>query len=293
MMKSQVIDAALSEPGAFASPRVRAGATSVDQANGRAMQEALRAYQLVASLVDREVMSWHALPTEQQASMDAAIRNLNTLAADGAAGGVAAEASFVLGVLYQEGRGMPHPKPARAAECYQAAAEAGSAEALFNLAGMTRTGVAGTGGEGGVAADPSLAFCMLEVAARQGHTKAMFDLAAMHANGEGCDNQPDEYAAQEWFEAAAAKGHALARTAADRIAWRHNVFFATLAVTTMAVGLLASWGLVGFTGNLQEHLFSYYRGAAAASGTGALASGRYISSIDDDFSAAEAAAGAK
>lgn len=124
-------------PGAFAQPK-----TALDEEYGRRMQEALRRYGQVASLVDREVMGWHALPPPQQDDMDRVIEALNALASTAGAGGVATEAAFVLGVLYQEGRGMAGPKGARAAECYQVAAEAGRAEALYNLACLTRTGCA-------------------------------------------------------------------------------------------------------------------------------------------------------
>jgi TPR repeat protein len=122
-------------PGAFAKAK-----TVLEEEYGRRMQEALRRYGQVASLVDREVMGWHALDSEQQRDMDTVIETLNALSTTAGAGGVATEAAFVLGVLYQEGRGMPGPKCARAAECYQLAAEAGRTEALYNLACMTRTG---------------------------------------------------------------------------------------------------------------------------------------------------------
>jgi TPR repeat protein len=124
-------------PGAFARPK-----TVLEEEYGRRMQEALRQYGQVASLVDREVMTWHALPPEQQDGMDRVIETLNALSSTAGAGGVATEAAFVLGVLYQEGRGMPGPKCARAAECYHLAAEAGRVEALYNLACLTRTGCA-------------------------------------------------------------------------------------------------------------------------------------------------------
>jgi TPR repeat protein len=87
-------------------------------------------------------MTWHALPPEQQDDMDRVIETLNALSSTAGAGGVATEAAFVLGVLYQEGRGMQGSKCARAAECYQLAAEAGRVEALYNLACLTRTGCA-------------------------------------------------------------------------------------------------------------------------------------------------------
>jgi TPR repeat protein len=101
-----------------------------------------------------QVISWNSLPEEQQREMDHVIESLNTLSQT--LGDVSTEAQFVLGVIYENARGMSKPKPLRAAELYKSAAEAGCSQALYNLAGMTRVG-----GDG-IVADEALAFCMYE-----------------------------------------------------------------------------------------------------------------------------------
>lgn len=102
------------------------------------LKTTLKAYGDVARLVDREVMSWSKLPSEQQQAMDGVIVSLNQLSSVGSES-VSTEAQFALGVIYENGRGIPSPRPARAAEAYQAAAEGGCKEALYNLAGLMRT----------------------------------------------------------------------------------------------------------------------------------------------------------
>ena len=106
-------------------------------------------------LAEQKVVSWSLLPEEQQQQMDGVIERLNTLSTT--VGGVSTEAQFVLGVIYENGRGMPKPKPLRAAELYKSAAEAGGSQALYNLASMTRVGCEG------IVKDEARAFCMYEV----------------------------------------------------------------------------------------------------------------------------------
>jgi TPR repeat protein len=146
-------------PGAFASNNK----TIIESENGRKMQSTMRSYMKVASLVDREVMTWDKLPPEQQTEMNDVIKNLNLLADNSVAGEIATEAQFVLGVIYEHGRGMPQPKFDRAAELYQTSAEGGCTEALYNLGGLTREGVEG------VKKDLPLAFAIYETAAHQEH----------------------------------------------------------------------------------------------------------------------------
>lgn len=146
-------------PGAFASNNK----TIAESKNGRKFQSTMRTYMKVSALVDREVMTWNKLPSEQQTEMDDVIKNLNILADNSSAGEVSTEAQYVLGVIYENGRGMDKCKYDRAAELYQTAAEGGCTEALYNLGGLTRQGVEG------VKKDLTLAFCIYETAAHQEH----------------------------------------------------------------------------------------------------------------------------
>lgn len=151
-------------PGAFALKNKDAP----ENENTRIMKATMRKYMNIAGLVDREVMTWDKLPTEQQRDMDEVIKNLNILADISTAGDIATEAQFVLGVIYENGRGMKHPKYDRAAELYQTAAEGGCTEALYNLGGLTRVGVEG------VRKDLTLAFGIYETAAHQEHVNRHF-----------------------------------------------------------------------------------------------------------------------
>jgi TPR repeat protein len=210
---------------------------------GSRMTEVMRSYREVSELVDREVMTWQKLPPAQQEAMDYVFRGLQALAG-GTAELVATEAQFVLGLLFQEGRGLPQPSPARAAVMYRAAAQGGCKEALYNLAGLTRTGAEG------VARDENLAFAMYETAALQEHVNAAYNVAVMYSNGEGVDR--DYYKADEWFSFAAARGHKQAQQNVEKLARRRNTILVLIVLTTIPVGLLVTWGIVNFFGNFIE-----------------------------------------
>jgi len=236
------MNAPMDVPGAFAD----SGKSILEANYGRQMQDSLRTYSKVAALVDREVMTWHELPEEQQHQMNGAIERLNVLSKT--LGGVATEAQYVLAVIYENGRGMSKPKMLRAAELYKSAAESGSSPALYNLANMTRVGCEG------VVANDALAFCMYEVAATQyEHVNAAFNLAVMYKNGEGVDS--NQYKAEEWFTFAAARGHKGASKLAGQIQRKNLCFVALLSALTILVGTLATWGGVNFFGDMYERAF--------------------------------------
>jgi len=107
-----------------------------------------------------------------------------------------AKAQFNLGVMYDNGEGVPKDA-SQAVTWYRKAAEQGDAAAQFNL------GVMYDNGEG-VPKDASQAVTWYRKAAEQGHAKAQFNLGAMYANGEGV---PKDYVqAAKWFYLGKANG---------------------------------------------------------------------------------------
>jgi TPR repeat protein len=88
--------------------------------------------------------------------------------------------------------------PAKAAELFTRAAEAGNARGVLNLMALASSG--------GAAFDPARARALLERAAQGGSAEAEFQLGLMLANGTG--GPRDDVAARAMFEKAAAQGHA-------------------------------------------------------------------------------------
>jgi hypothetical protein len=218
-------------PGAFGKSNILA-----DPA--KRMQDCLRRYEAVAMLVDREVMKWHSLPPEQQSIMDEVIVTLNELTMATGNDMLRKESCYVLGVLYDNGRGMPNPKPARAVELYQSAAEGGSKEALFNLATLTRTGAEG------VPRNLELAFVMYETAALQQHVKAAYNVACMYMNGEGVDR--NRHKADEWFSFAAERGHGDALKSMNKIDRQQTVMVMAVFALTLITGTIVTLWTVKF-----------------------------------------------
>ena len=106
-------------------------------------------------------------------------------------------AALLLACLWSAA-GIGAPLQARDLAAVRAAADAGSAVALFDLGRMVRNGV-------GVAPDSERAFALVQQAARGGHPPAMFTLNNMLAAGEGAER--DEAQARYWLEQAAAREH--------------------------------------------------------------------------------------
>ena len=125
-----------------------------------------------------------------------ALREFRPLAEQGDA-----EAQYNLGVMYDNGRGVPEDD-GQAAFWYRKAAEQGHAEAQFNL------GVMYADGEGVPEDDVQAAFWFRK-AAEQGDAEAQYNLGVMYANGEGVPE--DDVQAVFWFRKAAGQGDAEAQ----------------------------------------------------------------------------------
>jgi TPR repeat protein len=118
----------------------------------------------------------------------AALAFYKPLADDGVYG-----AQFVLGTMYQAGRGVPQ-NLVEAAKWYEKAAEQGFAIAQFNLAVMYAKGE-------GVRHDDGEAAKWIRRAAEQGHLYAQTVLGGYYASGTGV---PQDYVeAHKWYNLAA------------------------------------------------------------------------------------------
>ena len=133
-----------------------------------------------------------------------------------------AAAQFYLGLMYQEGKGVPQDG-ALAAKWYQRAAEQGDSQAQTNLGALFHKG-------NGVVQDSSKAAKWYRHAAEQGHPVGQANLARLYATGEGVPQ--DDVQAHVWFSLAARQGHAKAakilellanRMTTDQIAEAHRL----------------------------------------------------------------------
>lgn len=111
------------------------------------------------------------------------------------------DGQLVLGYLYNQGRGVARDY-AKAAECYQAAANRGLATAENNLAYLYQEGL-------GVEKNLSKAFDLYLTSAKQGNAAAQYNLANLYVRGLGAPR--DYLQAARWFQAAANQGHAVAQ----------------------------------------------------------------------------------
>ena len=107
-----------------------------------------------------------------------------------------AEAQFNLGVMYDAGLGVPQDL-VEAVAWYRQAAEQGDADAQYNL------GVAYANGLG-VPQDLVEAVAWCRQAAEQGYADAQYNLGLMYANGEGVPQ--DAVEAVAWYRQAAEQG---------------------------------------------------------------------------------------
>ena len=91
-----------------------------------------------------------------------------------------ADAKFVLGAIYHEGRrGVPQDSK-EAAVWYRLAADQGDAEAQYTLGNMYLEG-------DGVSEDLERAVCCWRAAAKQGHPGGLRNLACAHGRGHGTE----------------------------------------------------------------------------------------------------------
>jgi len=125
-----------------------------------------------------------------------ALRLLRPLAEQGDA-----QAQYNLGVLYDNGRGVPQDN-AEAMKWYRKAADQGDARSQNNLASMYATGQ-------GVPKNYAEAMKWFRRAADQGNARAQHSLGFMYATGQGVPQ--DNAQAVGWYRKAADQGYAHAQ----------------------------------------------------------------------------------
>lgn len=113
------------------------------------------------------------------------------------------QARFLLGYLYENGRGLPRDYE-KAAENYQAAALQSLSLAQNNLGKLYELGL-------GVPKNNRKAFELYLAAAQQGNPVARLNLASMYLTGSGTPR--DFFQAAQWFRVAAESGYAPAQHA--------------------------------------------------------------------------------
>ena len=104
-----------------------------------------------------------------------------------------------LGIMYQDGEGVPGPDPLQALKWYRAAARQGDPAGLCNLAGMYHSG------EAGLPPDSERAFQLYREAAKLEWADAQYNVGICYVRGIGV--QPDSGEALRWFRAAAKQDH--------------------------------------------------------------------------------------
>ena len=121
-----------------------------------------------------------------------------------------ADAQYNLGIMYDNGRGVPQDD-AEAVKWFRIAAEAGYVDAQYNL------GVMYDNGEG-VLQDDAEAVKWYRLAAEAGYPRAQNNLGFMYEKGEGV--LQDDRLAYMWYNIAAAQGLELAKENRDKAAKR-------------------------------------------------------------------------
>ena len=120
-----------------------------------------------------------------------ALENFEQLAGQGNAA-----AQFNLGIMYDNGEGVPQ-NDSKAFEWYRKAAGQGFAAAQRNLGNMYRNG-------NGVPQNDSKAVEWFREAAEQGYADAQVNLGYMYDNGKGV--RQNDFKAVEWYRKAAEQG---------------------------------------------------------------------------------------
>lgn len=124
-----------------------------------------------------------------------------------------ANAAYNLGVLYHQGLGTA-PDLTKAIDWYGRAADLGHPEAQYNLGIAYIEGV-------GVPYDPFKANAYFEKAASQGIMEAAYNLGLIHENGLLGKPEPEE--ALVWYKTAADKGSPEAKAALEQLAKTLNI----------------------------------------------------------------------
>jgi TPR repeat protein len=112
-----------------------------------------------------------------------------------------AQAEYIMGVLYERGRGV-EADPALAADWYRKAARQGHGRAQTNLGALYQKGK-------GVPRDREKALYWYRLAAKQGLSKAQYNLGLMFATRD--PKTRDLQKTLYWFTEAAKRGHAQAQ----------------------------------------------------------------------------------
>jgi len=118
------------------------------------------------------------------------------------------EAQYILGLMYATGRGVPE-SDTEAVKWYRLAANQGYANAQYNLGWMYDTGR-------GVPESDTEAAKWYHLAGNQGHEEAQYNLGLMYANGEGVPRSDSE--AVKWYRLAADQGYANAQ---NNLGWMY------------------------------------------------------------------------
>ncbi len=151
------------------------------------------------------VMSSATASADYQKGLDAynaedyatALREWRPLANQGLA-----SAQYNLGVMYDNGRGVPQDD-VEAVKWYRLAADQGLASAQYNLGNMYDNGR-------GVPQDDVEAVKWYRLTADQGLASAQYNLGVMYDNGRGVPQ--DDVEAYKWWNLAAAQGNAFAKS---------------------------------------------------------------------------------
>ena len=108
-----------------------------------------------------------------------------------------ADAQYKLGVMYDQGQGVPKDYK-EAVKWYRLSAEQGHAKAQINLGVMYVDGY-------GIPQDNQKAVKWFRLSADQGYAKAQYNLGVMYVNGDGVSQ--DYVLAYMWFHIAGSYGH--------------------------------------------------------------------------------------
>ena len=119
-----------------------------------------------------------------------------------------ADAQFNLGLMYENGQGVPQDY-AEAFKLYRLAADQGDADAQYNLGVMYKNGQ-------GFPQDYAEAFKWFRLSAKQGNARVQNNLAVRYEYGEGV--LQDNVMAHMWYNLAAANGNEKSGEWRDEIA---------------------------------------------------------------------------
>jgi TPR repeat protein len=151
-----------------------------------------------------------------------------------------APAEFLLGYIYEHGRGVPVDY-SKAAENYLAAAQHGDAGAENNLGGLYQYGR-------GFPKDINLAFKWYSASAQHGNATGQYNLGSFYHLGYA--TPPDIARAAEWFRASAEQGFAVAQA-------ELAVFYFRGTGVPIDYALAAHWALLAAEQGLPHAAMNY------------------------------------